>query len=98
MLNSYRKKGDGSTCNNVSATDNSVKFLLAYTMETPRGEHPSLQLKRLSPAVNRGPGQPTDSPWMLSYIALIKTIPLLAIYLENSAAYCDSRRRNEYER
>ena len=49
-------------------------------------EHPSLQLKRLSPAVNHGPGQPTDSPWHL-YAALITTTPLLAIYLGNSAAY-----------
>ena len=29
-------------------------------METPRGEYPSLQSKRLSPAVNCGPGQPVE--------------------------------------
>ena len=62
------------------------KSLLAYTVETPRGEDPSLQSKKLSPAMNGGPGQLTDLPWPLLYAALI-TIPLLAIYLGNSATY-----------
>ena len=39
--------------------------------------------KRSSPAVNRGPGRPTDSWWPL----LITAIPLLVFYLENWAAY-----------
>ena len=60
---------------------------IAYTVETPRGEHPSLQLKRSSPAVNCGPGRLTDLLWSLLYEALITTIPPLAISLENSAAY-----------
>ena len=59
------------------------KSRLAYAMETPRGEHLSLQSKRTSPAVNRGPGQPTDPSWPLLYAA----IPLVAIYLENSPTY-----------
>ena len=66
--------------------DNTEISLIAYAVETPRGEHPSLQLKSLLPAVNRGPGRPTDLFWPLLYTALI-TILLLAIYLENSATY-----------
>ena len=49
------KKGDGSICNNVNATNNIEISPIAYAMETPRGKHPSLQSKRSSPAVNRGP-------------------------------------------
>ena len=63
------------------------KSPIAYTVKTPRGEHPSLQLKRSSPAENRGPCRPTDSLCPLLYAALMTTIPPLAIYLENSAAY-----------
>ena len=80
------KKRDGSICNDVNSTDNTEISPIAYAVETPRGEHPLMQSKRSSPAVNRGPGRPTDSPWLLLYVALI-TIPLLGIYLENSAAY-----------
>ena len=58
QLNSYR---DESICNDVNATDNTEIPPIAYTVETPRGEHPLLQSKRLLPAANRGPGQPTDS-------------------------------------
>ena len=57
------------------------KSPIVYTVETPRGEHPSLQLKRLSPAENHGPCRPTDSPCPLLYVALIRTIPPLAIYV-----------------
>ena len=89
------KKGDVSICNDVNATGNTEISPIAYAVETPSGEHPSLQLKRSSPAVNRGPGRPTDLPWLLLYTVLITTILLLAIYLENSAAYSDSWRRNE---
>ena len=66
--------------------DSTEISLIAYTVETHRGEHPLLQLKRSSPAVNCGPGQLTDLLWSL-YAALITTIPPLAISLENSAAY-----------
>ena len=82
-----KKKKDGPICNDVNATDNTEISPIAYAVETSRGEHPSLQSKRSSPAVNRGPGQPTDSLWPLLCAALLATIPLLAIYLENSAAY-----------
>ena len=85
QLNSYR---DELICNDVNATDNTEISPIAYAVETPRGEHPSLQSKRSSPAANRGPGRPTVSPWTLLYAALISTIPPLAIYLQNSAAYC----------
>ena len=63
------KKGDGSICNNVNATDNTEisPIHVAYTVETPRGEHPSLQSKRSSPAVNRG--RPTDLLRPLLYAA-----------------------------
>ena len=64
--------------------DNTEISPIAYAVETPRDEHPSLQSKR---AVNLGPNGPTDSLWPLSYTVLITTIPLLAIYLENSATY-----------
>ena len=63
------------------------KSPIAYTVETPRGEHPSLQLKRSSPAENRGPCRPTDSLCPMLYAALITTIPPLAIYLENLPTY-----------
>ena len=59
-------------------------------METPRDAftYPSSPpSKRLSPAVNLGPSRPTDSLWLLLYAALITPIPLLAIYVENSATY-----------
>ena len=95
QLNSYR---DESICNDVNATENTEISSIAYAVETPRGEHPSLQSKRSLPAVNSGPGQPTDSPWPLLYAVLITTVSLLAIYLQNSATYCgisDSRRRNK---
>ena len=46
---------------NVNDTDNSEISPIAYAVETHRGEHLSLQSKRSSPAVNRGPGRPTDS-------------------------------------
>ena len=82
-----KKKKDGPICNDVNAMDNTEISPIVYAVETSRGEHPSLQSKRSSPAVNRGPGQSTDSPWPLLYAALLATIPLLAIYLENSAAY-----------
>ena len=49
---SYRKKGDGSICNDVNATDNTEISPIAYAVETSRSGHPSLQSKRLSPAVN----------------------------------------------
>ena len=81
------KKQDASICNDVNATDNKEISPIAYTVETPRGEIPSLQSKRSSPAANRGPGQLTFSPWTLLYAALITTITLLAIYLQNSATY-----------
>ena len=50
------KKGDGSICNNVNATDNTEisPIHVAYTVKTPRGEHPSLQSKRSLLAVNCG--------------------------------------------
>ena len=75
------KKQVKSICNNVNATDNTEISPTAYAVETPKGEHPLLQSKRLSPAVNYGPGRPTDSPWLLLYAVLITTIPLLAIYI-----------------
>ena len=53
---------------------------IAYTVETLRGEHPSLQSKRSLPVVNRGPGQPADLPWLLLYAALI-TIPQVIFLL-----------------
>ena len=74
-----KKRKDGSFFNDVNATHNIEISPIAYAVETPRGEHPSLQLKRLSPAVNHGPGRPTDLPWLLLYGALIITLPLLAI-------------------
>ena len=40
QLKSYWKKRDGN------ATDNTEIFPISYAVETPRGEHPSLQLKR----------------------------------------------------
>ena len=49
------------------------KYLLAYIVETPRGEHPSLESKRSSPDANHGPGRPTDLPWLLLYAVLITT-------------------------
>ena len=36
----------------VNTTDNTEISPIAYAVETPRGEHPLLQSKRLSPAVN----------------------------------------------
>ena len=87
QLNSYWNKQDGSICSDVNATDNTEISPIAYAVETPRVEHPSLQSKTSSPAVNRGPGRPTDSPWPLLFAALITTIPLLAIYLDNLPAY-----------
>ena len=57
-------------CNNVNATDNTEISPIAYTVETPRGEHPLLQWKRSSPPVNHGPGRPTDSPWSLLYASV----------------------------
>ena len=50
--------------------DNTEISPIAYTVETPRGKHPSLQLKRLSPAANHSPGRLTVSPWPLLYAAL----------------------------
>ena len=67
--------------------DNTEISPIAYAVETPRDEHPLLLLKRSLPAVNHGPGRPPDSPWPLLYAALITTIPLLAIYVENLRAY-----------
>ena len=61
--------------------DNTEISPTAYAVETPKGEHPLLQLKRSSPAVNHGPGRLTDSPWLLLYAVLMTTIPLLAIYV-----------------
>ena len=49
------------------------KSLLAYAVETLRGEHLSLQSKISSLAVNHGPGRPTDSPWLLLNAVLITT-------------------------
>ena len=37
------KKRDASICNDVNATDNTEISPVAYAVETPRGEHPSLQ-------------------------------------------------------
>ena len=82
------KKRDASIYNDVNATNNTEISSIAYAVETPRGEHPSLQSKRSSPAANCGPGRLTVSPWLLLYAVLITTIPLLAIYLQNSVAYC----------
>ena len=45
--------------NDVNATDTHEISPIAYTVETSRSEHPSLQLKRLSAAANHGPGRPT---------------------------------------
>ena len=60
---------------------------IAYAVETPRGGHPSLQLKGSSPAENCGPCRPTGSLCSLLYAALVTTIPPLAIYLEDLPAY-----------
>ena len=47
----------------VNTTDNPETSPIANAVETPRGEHPSLQSKKLSPAVKHGHDRPTDSPW-----------------------------------
>ena len=81
------KKSEMDQFQTMSMPQITQKFLLAYAVETSRGEYPLLQSKRSLPAVNCGPGRPTDSVWSLSYAALITAVPLLAVYLENSATY-----------
>ena len=81
------KERNGSIYDDVNTMDAHEISPIAYTVETSRGEHPSLQSKRSLPAANRGPCRLTDSPWPLLYAELI-TIPLMAIYLQNPAASC----------
>ena len=59
QLNSYR---DESICNDVNATDNTEISSIAYAVETPEGEHLSLQSKRPLPAVNRGSSSLASTP------------------------------------
>ena len=83
------KKWDGSVCNDVNTTDNTEISPIAYALWRLQGvnilrcnRRDCHQLWTVALV-----SQPRDSPWPLLYAALI-TIPLLAIYLENSAAYC----------
>ena len=91
QLNSYCKKQDGSICNDVNATDNTEISPIAYVLETHRGEHLSLQSgEEIIASCEPWPWSTNRFAMAMLYAALITTIPLLAIYLDNSATFSDS--------
>ena len=85
-MTSYWKKQDGLICNDVNATDNTETSPIAYAVETPRAEH-FAAIEEIVACCEPWPWSTGRFAMAVLYAALITTIPLVAIYLENSAAY-----------